>query len=72
MPRLDPFTRKRLEKFISDFRSNEGVLPTLTDLDINGFDSERIKDALHDGIIVEFYVTLTNGVIRKGYKIKEN
>lgn len=72
MNRLDPFTKKRLEKFIADFRAKEGVLPTLTDLAENGFDSERVKDALHDEVIVEFYVTLTNGVIRKGYKIKED
>ena len=46
-----------------------GVLPTLADLARAGFDKSKVDDAIHDKIIVEFYVTLTNGTILKGYKI---
>jgi len=67
--RLDPFTRKRLEKFVGEFRGHEGVLPTLADLGAAGFDKAKVDDAIKDKIIVEFYVTLTNGTIVKGYKL---
>lgn len=69
MPRLDPFSKKRLEKFIEDFRVAHGELPTLEDLAKNGFDKAKVDAAIHDEVIVEFYVTLTNGVIKKGYKL---
>ncbi len=67
--RMDAFTRKRLEKFVTAFRDDSGVLPTLADLAKAGFDQSKVDDAIHDKIIVEFYVTLTNGTILKGYKI---
>ena len=69
MARLDPFTRKRLEKFITEFRDHSGILPTLEELAKAGFDKAKVDDAIHDKIIVEFYVTLTNGTIVKGYKL---
>lgn len=68
---LDIFTRKRLEKFIHDFRESTGQLPTLNDFDEGHFEKDIIKSAIHDQVIEEFYVTLTNGVIKKGFKIKE-
>lgn len=68
-PRIDTFTRKRLEKFVADFRERSGVLPTLADLANAGFDRAKIDDAIHDRILVEFYVTLTNGTVVKGYKL---
>lgn len=68
-PRIDPFTRKRLEKFITDFRDHSGVLPTLADLAAAGFEKAKVDSAMKDGIIVEFYVTLTNGTVVKGYKL---
>jgi len=68
---LDIFTRKRLEKFIHDFRESTGQLPTLNDFDVAHFEKDIIKAAIHDQVIEEFYVTLTNGVIKKGFKIKE-
>jgi len=67
--RVDPFTRKRLEKFVEDFRSESGVLPTLRDLENAGFPKKKIDDAIKDGIVSEFYVTLTNGTVVKGYKL---
>jgi hypothetical protein len=67
MSRLDPFTRKRLEKFIVDFRTNSGELPTLKNLADAGFDKERVDAAIHDKVISQSYLTLTNGTIVKGY-----
>jgi len=70
MSRIDPFTRKRIEKFVEDFRRSSGELPTLQDFDRAGWEKARVEDALKDGILAEFYVTLTNGVVKKAYKIR--
>jgi hypothetical protein len=67
MSRLDPFTRKRLEKFIGDFRAKSGELPTLKDLADAGFEKERVDAAIKDKVISQSYLTLTNGTIVKGY-----
>ena len=67
MNRLDAFTRKRLEKFVADFRARSGVLPTLRDLADAGFPKESVDDAIHDRVITQSYLTLTNGAIVKGY-----
>jgi hypothetical protein len=69
MTRIDPFTRKRLERFVEDFRQREGQLPTLENLADGGFPKEKVEDAIRDEILSEFYVTLTNGVVKKGYKL---
>ncbi len=65
---LDPFTEKRLLKFLSDHRAKTGQLPTLKDFDLAGFSGDAIKDAIKRRVIEEFYVTLTSGTIVKGYK----
>lgn len=70
MSRVDPFTQKRIEKFIEDFRAKTGELPTLNDFEEIGIEKSKIDAAVRDGFISEFYVTLTNGVMKKGYKIK--
>jgi len=72
MSRIDPFTRKRIEKFIETFRVKTGELPTLNDFSEGGFEKPKIEDAIKDGFISEFYVTLTNGVVKKGYKIRDD
>lgn len=69
---MDPFTRSRLLRFIEKFRQERGQLPTLQDLDADGFDREKVKQGLKLGLIEEFYVTLTNGTIVKGYKVKKS
>lgn len=69
MAALDPFTEKRLLRFIESFRSSSGQLPTLNDLEEGGFSKEAVKQALKARLIEEFYVTLTSGTIMKGYKI---
>jgi hypothetical protein len=66
---LDPFTRRRLIRFIETFRSSSGQLPTLKDLESNGFGSDHVKQALKEKVIEEFYVTLTSGTVVKGYKL---
>jgi hypothetical protein len=66
---LDLFTRRRLEKFVSEHRGQNGELPTLRDLADHGFGEETVKIAIKTNLIEEFYVTLTNGVIVKGYKL---
>ena len=71
MPRLDLFTRKRLEKWVGEFRASTGQLPTRGDLETGGFDRAAVDAALHDGVICESYVTLTNGVIKKGYTVAQ-
>lgn len=68
---LDTFTRRRLLKFIEDFRTRTGQLPTLRDLEAGRFTKPQIDEAIKTRTIELFYVTLTNGTIVKGYKICE-
>jgi hypothetical protein len=69
MPKLDPFTRQRITKFVENFRAESGQLPTLKDLASAGISKELVKSAISDELLSEFYVTLTNGTIVKAYKI---
>lgn len=68
MPKLDPFTRRRLVKFVDNFRQNRGQLPVLSDCEAGGFDKVTVDQAVKEKVIGEFYVTLTSGAIVKGYK----
>jgi len=70
MPKLDPFTQKRIARFVEDHRRQSGQLPVLQDFEKSGISREQVDAAVRDGIIEQFYVTLTNGTILKGYKIK--
>jgi hypothetical protein len=70
MPRLDPFTTRRLTKFIEDFRKCSGVLPTLQDFERAEFARDLIELAVKQGLIEQFYVTLTSGTVVKGFKIR--
>ncbi|MGK5082507.1 hypothetical protein WDW37_04300 [Bdellovibrionota bacterium FG-1] len=69
MTQLDPFTSRRITRFIEDCRARQGQLPTLKDLREGGFPESTIDLALKARLIESFYVTLTNGNIVKGYKI---
>lgn len=69
MARLDPFTTRRIIKFVQDHRTGSGQLPTLKDFEENGFARDLVENAVKDGLIEQFYVTLTNGTVVKGYKI---
>lgn len=66
---LDPFTKRRLENFIRGHREAQGQLPTLKDLEAAGFSEDLIDRAVRERILELFYVTLTNGMIVKGYKL---
>lgn len=70
MARLDPFTTRRIIKFIEDHRARSGQLPTLKNFEENGFARELVENAVKEDLIEQFYVTLTNGTVVKGYKIK--
>jgi hypothetical protein len=69
-PGLDLFTGKRLLKFIENFRGAQGELPTLNDLEGQGFTKTIVDQAIKENLIEKFYVTLTNGTVVKGFKIK--
>jgi hypothetical protein len=67
---VDAFTSKRITRFIEDFRKTGGTLPTLKDFESAGLPKDLIDQAVRKNLIELFYVTLTNGTIVKGYKIK--
>lgn len=66
----DAFTLKRLEKFVLEHRQKTGALATIQDITKVGFSENDITFAKKKKILEELYVTLTNGVIVKGYKVK--
>lgn len=68
MSKLDPFTQRRLLRFVENWREKGGVLPTLQDFDKAGFSKELVNQAVREKLLEEFYVTLTNGTVVKGYK----
>lgn len=68
--KIDPFSTRRLQKFVDDHRETTGQLPTLRDFAGAGFHERMIKQAVREKLLVELYVTLTNGTIVKGYKRK--
>ena len=68
--RLDPFTQRRLLRFLEEFRARQGVLPTLKDFEAGGFERDQVEQAIRQGLIEQFYVTLTSGTVVKGFKVK--
>ena len=72
MPQLDPFTSRRLTRFIEDFRQSSGMLPTLLDFERSGFSREQVDLAVKQKLIEQFYVTLTSGTVVKTYKVRPN
>ena len=67
---MDPFTIRRLKKFLESFRNTSGKLPTLPDFESAGFAPELVESATKDGVIEKFFIKLTNGTVMKGYKLK--
>lgn len=67
MTEIDPFSRQRLIRFIGEHRRRTGQLPTLTDLEREGFTKTFVNLAVRKKILNELYVTLTNGTVMKGY-----
>jgi len=70
MAALDLFTQKRLTRFIEEFRRQSGALPTLQDFERAGLARETVDLAVRQKVLEQFYVTLTNGTIVKGYKVR--
>lgn len=68
--KIDQFTLRRLGRFIDGFRQKTGQLPTLKDLAADGFDEALVDSAIKDGRLEQLYVTLTNGSVVKGFKIR--
>ena len=68
---VDPFTQKRMAKFVEDYRQKSGQLPTIRDFEAAGFDRTTIDSAIKMKLIEEFYVTLTSGTIVKTYKVRK-
>ncbi|OFZ19093.1 MAG: hypothetical protein A2X94_10105 [Bdellovibrionales bacterium GWB1_55_8] len=66
---LDPFSAKRLARVIQDHQARSGQLPTYQDLAAAGFSREHVKEAIRQKLIEEFFVTLTNGTIVKGFRV---
>lgn len=69
MTRVDPFTRRRIIRFIEEFRTQNGQLPTLRDFAKQHIEESQVDGAIRDGAVEMVYVTLTNGNVVKGYKV---
>lgn len=69
MTKPDSFTTKRLVRFTGEFRARHARLPTLRDMEENGFAKELVDHAVKERRLVELYVTLTTGAVVKGYKV---
>lgn len=65
---VDPFSVKRLRKFVEDFRNQTGQYATLKDITQAQFDEATLKEALKKKAITQLYVTMTSGAVVKGYK----
>jgi hypothetical protein len=72
MSSADPFTLKRLCKFIEDHRAQKALMPTLSDLDQNGFSKEVVQAAVKKGLIKELYSDMTTGAVVKVYKVNRD
>ncbi len=72
MPSADLFTLKRLCKFIEDHRAQKALMPTLSDLDQNGFPKEVVQAALKKGLIKELYSDMNTGAVVKVYKVNRD
>ena len=68
MPKPNEFEMRRLLKFLDSFRASHAELPTLKDLEAEGFAKELIASAEKSKQVVKLYVTMTNGAVVKGYK----
>jgi hypothetical protein len=66
---MDPFTARRLTRFVQDHRQRTGQLPTLKDFEEQGVDRKTVDQAVREKVLAQFYVTLTNGTVLKGYRV---
>ena len=68
---MDAFTLKRLCKFVSDHRAQKGLMPTLADLNSNGFPKELVQLAVKKKLLKELYSDMTSGAVVKVYKVED-
>jgi hypothetical protein len=68
---MDPVTRKRILKFVEDFRAKSGTPPTLKNFETGGFSKDQVEEAVKSNLLEMFYINLTNGSVVKTYKIKQ-
>ena len=66
---MDRFLVNRIEKWVQSWRARTGELPTLQDFEAAQISKETVDQAVRVGVLEKFYVTLTSGVIKKGYKL---
>ena len=69
---VDPFSLKRLKKFVEEFRARTGQYATQRDLESANFDGETLKAALKKKVVQELYVTMTSGAVVKVFKASED
>ena len=70
MAKLDPFTARRLTRFVEEHRRSTGQLPTLQDFERNGLARETVDQAVREEILEQLYINLTQGPMVKGYTVK--
>ncbi len=70
MSRIDPFTAKRITRFVEEFRARSGQLPTLQDFEKSQISRSTVDQAVREKILELAYINLTNGPMVKGYKVK--
>ena len=68
---LDPFTARRITRFIEEHRRAQGQLPTLKDFENQGIPRATVDQAVRENLLEQLYINLTNGPMVKGYKVKE-
>ena len=71
MSKIDPFTIRRLIKFVEDHRHSTGQLPTLQDFERAGIARETVDQAVRQKILDQQYINLTNGPMVKGYVVAQ-
>jgi hypothetical protein len=68
---LDTFTKNRIKKVIGEHRKSYGQLPTLKDLERQGFAKKEIEVGIKEKWLEQLYVNLTSGAVVKVIKVKE-
>jgi hypothetical protein len=70
MPRIDPFTCRRLTQFVERHRASTGQLPTLQDFEKGGFARALVDQAVREELLDQVYMNLQSGPMVKGYRVK--
>ncbi len=68
---MDSFTKRRLIKFVTDFRAKSGTPPALKDFEAANIPRELVEEAVKAGLLEMFYVNLTTGSVVKTYRLRD-